>query len=127
MRVVDVEVILVDPTLLVLQMRAVVVLVPDSDQDSSWFTRFEDGHYLVGLGVLEVLIHELVPPAVIIATVRRFQDRSTPFFGSVLHKVLELVGDAGQNLLGNPLSFTVGIEKPQHSLGLLERLDQPVQ
>src|SRR5258708_20136741 len=40
LRIDDVEVILVDPTLLVLQMRAVVVLVPHSDQDSSWFTRF---------------------------------------------------------------------------------------
>jgi hypothetical protein len=47
--------------------------------------------------------------------------------GAVLHKVLELVGNTGQKPPGNPLSFTVGIEKPQHSFWLLERLDQSVQ
>ncbi len=108
-------------------MRAVVVLVPDSDQDSSWFTRLENRHDLIGLGVLEVLVDEVVPAAVIIISVWRFQYRSAPFLGAVLHKVLELVGNTGQKLPGNPLSFTVGIEKPQHSLWLLERLDQSVQ
>ncbi len=47
---------LVDPTLFVLQTWAIVVIVPDSDQDASGFTRLGDCHYLVGLGVVEVLL-----------------------------------------------------------------------
>ena len=87
---------------------------------------FEDGDHLVGFGVLEVRFHELVPPALVIVAIGRFKNRSTPFLGSILQPVLKLVGDFRQSPLGHPFPFPIGIEKSEHALGLLERLDQSV-
>src|SRR5438309_11033356 len=64
-RIVHVEVILIHPALLVLQMRALVALVPHRNQDAGWLSGFQDRHHLVGLGTLEILLHELVSPALV--------------------------------------------------------------
>ena len=58
---------------------------------------------------------------------RRIQNRSAPFFASVLEPISELVGDFRQSPLGHPFPLAVGIEETQHALGLLERLDQSIQ
>src|SRR6266542_4206841 len=73
------------------------------------------------------LLHELVSAAIVIVAVRGLQNRSIPFLGSVLHPVLKLIGDFRQGPLGHPFSFPVGVEKPEHALGLLEGLDQAVK
>src|SRR6266496_5425833 len=126
-RVIQVEVKLVHPALLVLQMGAVVALVSDGHQDAGRFSRFQDRHHLVGFGILEVRFHEFVPPALGTVALRRFENRSTPFLGSVLQPVLKLIGDVRQGLPGHPLPFAVGIEETEHALWLLEWLDQTVQ
>ncbi len=126
-RVIQVEVKLVHPALLVLQMGAVVVLVSDSHQDASRFPRFQDRHDLVGFGILEVRFHELVAPALVTVAIGRFENRSAPFLGSVLQPILKLIGDFRQSPLGHPFPLAVGIEKTKHSLGLLEGLNQSVE
>jgi hypothetical protein len=64
--ILQVEVELVHPALLVLQMRAVVVLISDGDQNARRFTRLHDRYYLVGLGVFKVWIQQSISPAVVI-------------------------------------------------------------
>jgi len=66
MWIVYVEVKLVHPALFVLQMGAIVVLVSHGDQDAGWFTCFQDGHHLVGFGIVEVCVQKLVSPALVI-------------------------------------------------------------
>src|SRR6266567_6451872 len=90
-RIVQVEVILVHPTLLVLQMWAIVVPATNRDRDAGRFPCFQDCHHLVGFGVLEVGLHELVPPTVVTVAVGRFENRSAPFLGSVLEPKLKMI------------------------------------
>src|SRR5438874_10561685 len=103
-------------------MRAIVALVPDRNQDAGWLAGFQDGDDLAGFGILEILLHELVAPAFVIITFGSIQNRSTPFLGSVLQPILELIGDVRQGFPGHPLAFAVGVEEPEHALGLLEWL-----
>jgi hypothetical protein len=126
-RVVQVEVELVHPALLVLQVGAVVVLIPDGYQDTRWFSRFHDRHHLVGFGVLEIRVQESVTASVVARAVGRFENRSTPLGGSVFQPILELVGDFRQGPSGHPLAITVGVEEAEHAFWLLERLDQAVE
>jgi len=126
-RVAQVEVKLIYPALLVLQVRAVVVLVPDGHQDARRFPGFHDRYHLVGVGVLEVRVQEPVAPTVIARAVGRFENRSAPLLGPVLQPILELVGDVCEGLPGDPFSFAVHVEEAEHPLGLLERLDQAVE
>jgi hypothetical protein len=127
MRIVHVEVELVHPALFVLQMGAFVALVSDGHQHAGRFPRFQDRHYLIGFGILEIRFHELVAPALVTVALRRFENRSTPFLGSALQPVLNLVGDVRQGLPGHPLPFAAGIEETEHALWLLEWLDQTVE
>jgi hypothetical protein len=52
--VVQVEIKLIHPALLELQVGAVVVPVSNGHQNTRWFPRFHDRHHLIGLGILEV-------------------------------------------------------------------------
>ena len=65
-------------------MRTIVALVPNRNQDAGWFARFQDCDHLVGFGVLEVLLHEFVSTALVVIALGSIQNRSTPFFTSVL-------------------------------------------
>src|SRR6266496_1539962 len=121
------EVTTEDPALLVLQMRAIVVLVPNGNQDAGWLAGFQDRHDLVGFGILEIWLDKLVSPALVVIPLGSIQKRSAPFFGSVLEPVLKLVRDLRQGLPGHSLPLAIGIEEAQHTLGLLEGLDQSVQ
>jgi hypothetical protein len=40
---------------------------------------------------------------------------------------LKLLGGIAQAVASNPLALSIGIEETDHSLGLLKRLNQPVQ
>src|SRR5215472_16651099 len=85
-RVVDIEVVLLDPTPLQLQMPAVVF--SDGGHDGCGLARFDDGHDLVGLRTPEVALHEVIAP-----TGRIFLNGDTPFLGAVLGPVVVLRGD----------------------------------
>src|SRR6266516_7809787 len=87
-RVMDVEVVLDHPALGQLQMPAVIFLVPVSDQDPRWFANSQDGDDFIGLGTLEIGIHEVVTTAF-----WRLQYRRVPLMGTVRHPVLVLVGN----------------------------------
>src|SRR5262249_29925974 len=126
-RIVHVEVILIHPALLVLQMRAIVVLVPNRHQHACWLPCLQDRHHLVGFGILEILLHELVSPALVVTALGSIQKRNAPFFGSVLEPVLELIGDFRQAPPGDPFPLSIGVEKAKYALGLLEWLYQSIQ
>ncbi|MGB2665269.1 MAG: hypothetical protein WAK48_14785, partial [Candidatus Acidiferrum sp.] len=81
--VLDIEVVLLDPTALHFQMPAVVF--PDRGHDGSGLARFDDGHDLIGLGTSEVASHEVIASAWGI-----FLNGYTPFLGAVLNPVVVL-------------------------------------
>jgi hypothetical protein len=100
--IVHVEVKLVHPPLLVLQMRTVVVFIPDGHKDASRFPRFQDGHHLARFGVAEVRLNELVATTLVVIAFRSLQNRSSPFLSAVLEPILKLIGDFRQGLSGYP-------------------------
>jgi hypothetical protein len=61
MAVLDIEIVLLDPTALPLQMPTVVF--PDGGHDGGWLARFDDGHDLIGVGTSEEAGHEVIAPA----------------------------------------------------------------
>src|SRR5215470_9170804 len=69
--IVDIEVVLHDPALGQLQVPAVIFLVADGDQYSSWFACFENYDHLIGLCSVKMARHELIA-----ATFGSFQDWS---------------------------------------------------
>ena len=82
----------------------------------------QDGNDFIGLGTLEVGVHEVVT-----ATLGRLQNRRVPLLGTVGHPVLVLVGNFVEKIACDTLSLPVGVEEADHSFGLLKRLDQSVQ
>src|SRR5260370_42147478 len=82
----------------------------------------QDGNDFIGLGTLEIGIHEVVT-----ATLGRLQYRRVPLLGTVGHPVLVLVGNFVEKIACHPLSLAVGVEEADDALGLLKRLDQSVQ
>src|SRR5499427_5419083 len=85
-RVLDIEVVLFDPTPLHLQMPTVVF--SDGGHDGGGLARFDDGHDLVGLRTPEVALHEVIAPARWI-----FVNVYSPFLGAVLGPVVVLRSD----------------------------------
>jgi hypothetical protein len=101
---------------------AVVLLVADGNQDARRFAGPEDDDHLVGLGALKVGRDKRVAP-----TGRRVDDGSAPSQRAVLHPVLELVGDVAEHISAHGVLMPVGVEEPDHALGLLEWLDKAVE
>jgi len=60
--VVDIEVVLVYPTLLVFQMPLLGGAFADADQDASELAGFENGHDLIGLGTSKIGSDEVLAP-----------------------------------------------------------------
>ncbi|MFQ5929007.1 MAG: hypothetical protein ACE5MK_04870 [Acidobacteriota bacterium] len=120
--VVQVEIVLLDPALLQLQMPAVFLLVADGDQDAGRFTGLQDDDHLIGLGSPEVRLDEFIPPSV-----RRGQHRCTPLLGTVLHPVVILAGNIPQNIPADGIELAVVPKEPHHSFWLLEGLNETVQ
>ncbi len=86
--VIDVKVVLNDPTLRELEVPSVCDLVADGGHDPRRFSRPEDGHDCVGLGPFEIRVDEVVTTAL-----RCFDNRNVALFGPLRHPALELVGD----------------------------------
>src|SRR5437899_6248273 len=89
MGVLDIEVILIDPTPLHLEMPTIVF--PDGGHVGGGLTCFDNGYNLIGLGTLEVALHKVIAPAWGI-----FLNGYTPFLGAVLDPMVILGGDVAQ-------------------------------
>ena len=76
-----------------------------------------------GRRLLQVRQHEIVPALFL----RRLDDRSAPFLGTVSDPIQELIANLGQGPVCHSLAAAVGVEEAQHSFGLLEGLNEPVQ
>lgn len=118
--VLDIEVVLVDPAELHLQMPTVIF--PDGGHDGGRLTRFDDGHDLTGAGASEVALHEIVAPACGI-----FVNGYAPFLGAVLDPVVVLIGDIAQHLPAHGIDMATGPEEADGSLFLLKGLDRGMQ
>src|SRR5436305_14413741 len=77
MGVLDIEVILIDPTPLHLEMPTIVF--PDGGHVGGGLTGFHNGYNLIGLGTLEVALHKDIAPAW-----RLFMSAYTPSPGAAL-------------------------------------------
>src|SRR5438552_11122362 len=82
----------------------------------------EDDYDLIRPGAPEVGLDEFVA-----ATLWRLDDWGIPSVGLFLHPVLELFGGAAQHISADRIDPPVGVEKADHPLGLLKRLDQAVE
>src|SRR5580693_8734591 len=118
--VLNIEVVLVDPAQLHLQMPTVVF--PDGGHDGGGLARFDDGHDLIGLSTSEVASHEVIAPAWGI-----FLNRYTPFLRAVLDPVVVLTGDVAQHLPTDGIDLAIGPEEADGPLFLLKRLDRGMQ
>ncbi len=120
--VVDIKVVLHDPAVGDLKMPAVELLLADRRHDACRFSGFQDDDHLIRLGCLEVRVDKFVAP-----TLWRFDNRGVPFVGLILHPALKLLGGAAQDITADRIELPIGSEKAHHPLGLLKRLDEPVQ
>jgi hypothetical protein len=103
-------------------MPAVELLVADRGHNTCWFSGFQDDDDLIRLCSLEVRVDEFVAPAL-----WRLDNRGVPFVGLILHPALKLLGGAAQHIAADRIEVPIGIEKAHDPLGLLKRLDEPVQ
>src|SRR6516225_3352031 len=120
--VVDIEVVLNDPAIRDLQMPAVCFPVTDRDHDPRRLSGFEDDDDLIRACSGEVGLDKIIA-----ATLWSLDDRGVPLVGLSLHPDLKLVGGATQHVSADRIEVPIGIEEPDHSLGLLKRLDQPIE
>lgn len=84
--VLDIEVVLIDPTRFPFQVPTVVF--PDGSHDHGGLTRFDNDHNLIGSGTSEIAIHEIVSPSWRISL-----NGHTPFLGAVQDPIVILRGD----------------------------------
>ena len=84
MPIIDVEVVLDDPTLNELQMP--MVTLANGNHHPCRFPCFENHHHFIGVGVPEVGIDKVVP-----SSFWSFQDGRAPFLATVLEPVLKLL------------------------------------
>ena len=114
--VVDVKVVLHDPTGCQLEVPA--VFCPDGDHDAGRFPGFDNDNHPIVFGVLKVGIDKVVTPAL-----GRIQNWGAPFLATVLYPVLKLLSNITQKIASHPPALAIGIKEADHSLGLLKRLN----
>ena len=120
--VIDVEVVLHDPSVCDLEMPSVGLAVADCGHDAGGFTRLENHNHFVGLGSVEVGINEIIASAL-----RGFNNREVPLAGPSLQPSLELLGNAPQRVPAHGVKLPIPIEEANDALWLLERLNEPIQ
>jgi hypothetical protein len=101
---------------------AIVLLVPDGSENAGWFSCLEDDDQLVGFGLAKVRFDKLIP-----TTFGSIEDEGTPFLGTILHPIVELIGDLPQHIPAHRILIAILAEETHDSLGLLERLDEAVE
>ena len=121
--VVEIEIVLIHPALLQFQMRALVLLSSNCNQDTGGFASLQNDGHMISFGLVQVRQHEIVAPLLLGC----LDNGCTPLLGAIDNPMVELVGDLGQGLVGHPFSISIGVEKPEYPFGLLERLNQSVQ
>ena len=120
--VIDVEVVLHDPSVCDLEMPSVGLAVADCGHDAGGFTRLEDHDDFIRLCSVEVGIDE-----VIAAALRSFDDWDAPLACLSLQPSLELLGNAPQRVPAHWVKLPIRIEEANDPLWLLEGLNEPIQ
>jgi hypothetical protein len=118
LRVVDVEVVLIDPALFQFQVPAVFLSRSDCRHDARRFSRLQNADDLIGLGRFEIGLHKLIAPPV-----GRTQDWYSPFLGAVDHPVVKLCGNLAQDIPADRIEISIRTKETNHALLLLERLN----
>jgi hypothetical protein len=120
--VVDVEVGVLYPTLSVREVPPVLGFLADRNQPPRRFSRLENGDDVIGLGVSEIRLDELVA-----RVTGRVEDRHVPGHGSVLHPVVVLPGDIAQQVATDRILVSIGAEESNDPFRLLKRLNEPIE
>ena len=120
--VVDIEIVLHHPALGDLQVPAVRPSVADCRHDPRRLSGLENDDNLIRLGALEVGFDKFVAPAL-----WRLDNRRAPSLGPLLDPGLKLFGGTAQHIAADRVELPVAGEEADHPLGLLKRLDQPVE
>src|SRR6202046_655260 len=121
--VVEIEIVLIHPALLQFQMRALVLLSANGNQDASGFASLQNDSHMIGFGLLQVRQHEIVAPLLL----RRLDDGCTPSLRTIDNPMVKLVGNLGEGLMGYSSSVAIGVEESEYPFRLLEGLNQSVQ
>ena len=121
-QIVDIKVVLHDPAVGDLKMPAIGLSITDRRHDPCRLSGLEDDDDLVGFGAFEVGLDKFVAPAL-----WRFDNRRAPSVGLLLDPGLKLFGGAAQHIAAHRIDLPIAVEKANHALGLLKRLDQPVE
>jgi len=117
--IVDIEIILIHPAPLHLQVP--VLLLADGRQDAGGFPRFNNGDNLIGHRFAKTRSNEFVTSAFRVGL-----DGEAPFLRSVPDPVVVLVGNVMQHLATHRVEMAVGPEEPHDPFGLLEGLDNSI-
>ncbi len=121
--VVEIEIVLIHPALLQFQMRALVLLSANGNEDASGFASFQNDGHMIGFGLLQVRQHEIVAPLLL----RSFDDGCIPISPNDCNPMVELVGNLGEGPTDYSFSIPIGVEEPEYPFRLLEGLNQSVQ
>lgn len=118
--ILDVEVILVDPTLLHFQVP--VLVLSNGGHKTCRFSGFDDGHDLIRPRLAKPGSEEVVAPVF-----RIFLDFDLPLLRSLLDPVLVLLGNVAQHFAADRVDAAVDPEEPDDPCPLEERLDDGIQ
>ena len=102
--VVEIEIVLIHPALLQFQMRALVLLSANGNQDASGFASFQND----GFGLLQVRQHRIVASL----RLRGFDDGCSPSLRTMDNPMVEVVGNLGEGPTDYPFPIPTGIETP---------------
>ena len=120
--IVDVEIVLDNPSVRDLQMPAVRLAITDRCHDACRLASLENDHHGIRARPFEVWIDEVVA-----AAIRGVQNWNVPLRCPPFQPLLELLGDAAQRVAADRVQLPIRVEEANNALWLLERLNQPVQ
>jgi hypothetical protein len=120
--VVQIEVKLVDPPVLELEMAPTRFFGFDAVEDSSRLSRLYDRNDLIRLSASEEGFGEFVTPVL-----RCFKKRSFPDRQTIRYPVLVLACDITQHIPRDRIDVAAGAEETNNAFGLLERLDGGIE
>jgi four helix bundle protein len=120
--VIQVKVVLIDPTIFELEMTTAGVLGFDADKNPSRLSSLDDRYDLIWLCVSEIGSDKIIAPVV-----WRIKNGSLPGRGPVGHPVLVLACDVTKNIPGDGVDLSVRAEEANDSFRLLKRLDRRIE